>query len=107
MWPILIALSVGPLMIVSYAIGKSAGDKRARHNEFITACLIREVDETEERYQDAIDEWTHAASLLDRVNRKLADCVCGQRLSQQQEAVVIAALSDASIIDWDEARDGE
>ena len=97
--PLTWSLILIPTVILIYRIGGARGRMLISHYEHQQQALDRELDHVNAMYEDIVDEWSNACLVLHQVNRKLADCLCGQRLNQQQEALVMSVLIEASIID--------
>lgn len=101
-------LIVAPVTLIVFWAGGVAARARAWHLTNTINGLTAELDELHDMYRDVVDEWVEAATVVDQINRRLGNCMCGNRLSPQQEAVVFSVLSNASIIDDpEEDTDGE
>lgn len=90
--PIVATLIVIPAVILIYKLGKAV----ERENHTTSAFLLSEFRDTASYLQEEADEWfeRHEAMLDENTSlrmaamemtRRLGDCVCGHRLSQQQE----------------------
>lgn len=93
------ALVLIPSAILIYRAGGVRGRMLISHYEFQHETLSKEFEQANAMYEDICDEWSNACLVLHQVNRKLGSCMCGQRLSQQEEALVMSVLIEASIID--------
>jgi hypothetical protein len=90
--PIVVALIVIPTVILIYKIGKAAGRGTHKNSEYLlnefrnTASYLQdEADEWFERHESMLDENTSLRMAAMEMNRRLGGCVCGQRLSHDQE----------------------
>jgi thymidylate kinase len=88
-----------PVAWLIYRIGAARGRILADHYDRKVREAYVELERTADMYDDIVDEWSNACIVLDQVNRRLGNCVCGNRLTQEQEQEVMSVLIEASIVD--------
>lgn len=97
----ILTLIVTPIIILIYRAQAAKNRMLINIYEEEKKVLQKKIIDSDNVFEEVMNEWSQACVVLDAVNRRLGDCMCGQRLTQKQEAMVMSVLSNAELIDYD------